>query len=1156
MQRLSPTSPLQTDPPARTVSFSTELLNGFSTACQIGDDGARLIKDMAAFFKKRQEIETTYAKSLNKLATQYLGQVPEDKRKLFDRSQQYTNTSSSILTSWYNVLEEALFTAGSHEQLASNLGQRVTDPLASTSKDIELARKQHIADGLKQQKHLQDAYTELKKAQSQHSTQQKEVDDCQDALERAKGNYMTKDSTFQKLNGRLRTSEDKAALAAQTLHEQEDKCTKIQLEHYKMHFPRVLEEMEQREEERAAAMKAAMLAAVRCTRDMLQREVGLEVALCSFIQDADTRLDIEQAIRQFDGGDDMDAPVTSILNPTLKSHLAATALESPKPFRDYLFILVAHNRRLYQYESDNAQHPKFVATLPLGNRTVRPVDTSLFGRRHVFQVITKSRTLYIECPDQKTYRQWMEALREVCFPDPNTDATMRLVRSVSVTVVEAKDLPKSGDYFALVLLDHERQAMTSIQSNTNAPYWNQSFTIDAIPIQAREVVVEVHRCSGNFGAVARQSAAVFKRKVANIGRTDTPRKPRALDADAKTKERVREGDVVGRVVFTIADQSDPSVAKEHWAPLASADGDAGSIRVAVQTTDECIRPEREYQYLRNLIHERNQDLQSILRSLDLSIQGSDRIPMAQVLMSVAHANDSLPAVLLALCQAEVQGSTNPTTLFRGNSLATKAIDEFMKIITIHEGRYLQQALAMPIQTIYDTRASCELDPTRITASDVTKERNSNYKRLLNLINLVWSSIDHSITSVPAELRFVFHHLHRMVAERFPDSGTAPRTAVVGFFFLRLICPAIMGPQLFGLQVNHPEDNTARTLILISKVIQNMANGITFGQKEDYMKDLNAFIGENAQAMEQCLLHLTSPPPSPIMLDIDLQPSPRCLAAFHRLLEANLPGLEQTAASEELGDSDRSHVKALIHVVKALRRPSREEHDLALHNEIERQERLLSTGESVDLQLSVSGPGTPLQQQQQQEEFIRTTKKGGLSTLLRRTRARSSADPLANQARVRSITSSPTMTRSAKTSASSASQAQQQYRGTSPSSMEVELALSDSMQGAAFSDMTAASLKRSSPQEPIPEFLAEQAPEAASARTSVLVEEGAAVSPQEASPGSAAKMGATGADMSAAEGAQGQAKPAWRQASLIARLTQEDEGEDDDEDDEDPNETDL
>jgi len=68
-------------------------------------------------------------------------------------------------------------------------------------------------------------------------------------------------------------------------------------------------------------------------------------------------------------------------------------------------------------------------------------------------------------------------------------------------------------------------------------------------------------------------------------------------------------------------------------------------------------------------------------------------------------------------------------------------------------------------------------------------------------------------------------------------------------FLRFFCPAIVAPRNFGLVEDVPSQSLVRGLILVTKVLQNLANLQIF-QKEPYMMDMNGFIQANISTMEQ------------------------------------------------------------------------------------------------------------------------------------------------------------------------------------------------------------------------------------------------------------------------------------------------------------------
>jgi hypothetical protein len=84
-------------------------------------------------------------------------------------------------------------------------------------------------------------------------------------------------------------------------------------------------------------------------------------------------------------------------------------------------------------------------------------------------------------------------------------------------------------------------------------------------------------------------------------------------------------------------------------------------------------------------------------------------------------------------------------------------------------------------------------------------------------------------------------------------------------FRSIIITKIIGPQLFGLMPDNdmPNPRNARTLTLISKTIQQLANFTTFDRtKEPFMIQLNSIINANRQRMIDFLNNLVTNIPEP------------------------------------------------------------------------------------------------------------------------------------------------------------------------------------------------------------------------------------------------------------------------------------------------------
>jgi hypothetical protein len=104
---------------------------------------------------------------------------------------------------------------------------------------------------------------------------------------------------------------------------------------------------------------------------------------------------------------------------------------------------------------------------------------------------------------------------------------------------------------------------------------------------------------------------------------------------------------------------------------------------------------------------------------------------------------------------------------------------------------------------------------------------------------ILQSLVTSIDRVPPPVRRLVSVFQRSVEDFFPKSKYIVST---GYLFLRIIVPYITSPDGFGCYHRPIEQSGRRNLILVGKVLQNLANDALFGAKEAYMVGMNPFMG--------------------------------------------------------------------------------------------------------------------------------------------------------------------------------------------------------------------------------------------------------------------------------------------------------------------------
>ncbi|XP_041436414.1 ras GTPase-activating protein 1 isoform X1 [Xenopus laevis] len=537
-----------------------------------------------------------------------------------------------------------------------------------------------------------------------------------------------------------------------------------------------------------------------------------------------------------------------------------------KRWKNLYFILEGNDAQLIFFESEKrATKPK--GLIDLSVCSVYIVHDSLFGRPNCFQIVVQHFSedhyiFYFACENPEQSEDWMRSLQAFCCVRKVTQSPsnkrLRQVSSLNLHIEEAHKLPNKHftSPYCNIHLNSVQVAKTHAREGQN-PVWSEEFFFD-------DLSPDINR---------------FEINLSN--KTKKSKDPDILFMRCQLS-RLQKGHTT-----------------DEWFQLSShiplKGIEPGSLRVRVRYSMEKIMPEEEYSELKEIILQKELHVVNALSH----VCGQDRTLLASILLRIFLHEKMESLLLRTLNDREISMEDEATTLFRATTLASTLMEQYMKATATP---FVHHALKDTILKILESKQSCELNPSKLDKND---DVNANLQHLLSLLSELVEKIFMAAEILPPTLRYIYGCLQKSVQQKWPSNATMRTRVVSGFVFLRLICPTILNPRMFNIISDSPSPTAARTLTLVAKSLQNLANLVEFVAKaregqvavvpqsctfssgaEPYMEGVNPFIKHNKERMIMFLDELGNVPELPDTTEHSRTDLSRSLAALHEMCVAH------------------------------------------------------------------------------------------------------------------------------------------------------------------------------------------------------------------------------------------------------------------------------
>ncbi|RUS17048.1 hypothetical protein BC937DRAFT_90498, partial [Endogone sp. FLAS-F59071] len=481
----------------------------------------------------------------------------------------------------------------------------------------------------------------------------------------------------------------------------------------------------------------------------------------------------------------------------------------------YIFVSLKENGFFHFTDDEDRSCTENINLGDLHRPQIYLLSDTLFARRYTFAVRTSPTHVHHFAAESFSERDsWCVLLK--CFAVPEVvgmhvgaegNGTVKFLyryhRSLFVKILEGRNimtgnvsasaggLAASGDLYCEIVIDGEKKVRTGIQRMSEAPFWGEVFVIMDIPIM--KFGISMHVMSRNKHNRELLIADIFL--INQPGQAIVPARsiPRGetLEDWHRIMREARQSTFSGTIMSS---GSAGSGSAHHRMEQA------GEVRLAVRYEEYVVLPMVEYEPLVEYLL--NNDNFPALYELARAVPNLERL--AENLLRIYNSYDAALLWICATIDSEVSamGIDVVHILFRGNTLLTKSIDVYMKMVGM---RYLDDAIGDIVREMcnemihFEVYAYLEFLSRKLTCSaadliigfqilqkqvdPIKLEKNedlrSHWITLLHHAKALWVSIEASKDRLPVELRTIFAHLQSSVVSKFaPENPRGKVTAAI------------------------------------------------------------------------------------------------------------------------------------------------------------------------------------------------------------------------------------------------------------------------------------------------------------------------------------------------------------------------------------------